>query len=302
MILRRVMLAVSRPEIVPIYVLDRVGRLARAFGAHVDLFHCLYEPQAVRTGAGKLIAARVRERRLRLERLADILRSQAVAVSAGVRWDFPLHEAVIRQVLRHKSDLLIVPAIGLGEASRTRMYRERRLIEQTPCAVLFMKTRQSDSNGCIVAAVDPPEARDEYGDLDEIAIGAAKTLASALADVPVHLYHAEAAGADGRTSARVSATEAEVRHLAELHEVPAGHVRVELGEPRDSLPAYLREARAQTLVIGVRSGPDRARARNERLAEQLVDPLECDLLVVKARYEHPAVGMKPAPTALPRSL
>lgn len=307
MIWRRLMLAVSALERVPIHVLDRVGRLARAFGAHVDLFHCLYEPESVQgpagaSGAARLISARVEQRRRRLERLADILRDQGVAVSASVRWDFPTYEGIIRQALRHKPDLLIVPAITLGETLRTLLYRERRLIEQAPCPVLFVKTRDIYSKGCIVATVDPPHARDDGADLDEVAIGAAKTLASALAGVPVRLHYAAAPGQDGLTSALVSSAEAQVRHLAELHEIPARDVRVQFGEPGASLALYVREARAQALVIGVGSRPHAQETSTEPLAERLVDVLECDLLVVKTRYAHAAVGATPSPAVLSQTL
>lgn len=307
MIWRRLMLAVAGVERVPVQVLDRVGRLARAFQAHVDLFHCLYEPEAVRApaageGAANLIAARVQEQRRRLERLADILRDQAVRVSVSVRWDYPTYEGIIRQALRYKPDLLIVPGMALEETARTLAYREQRLIEQAPCAVLFVKSGELYTKGCVLAAVDPRHARDGGGDLDELAIGTAKTLASALADVPVRLYHAAPLGEDGLTSALASVRETQVRHLAELHEIPERDVRVEFGEPGESLARYAREARAQTLVIGVRGGTDPLRAPSERLAERLLESLECDLLIVKTHYEHPLVSAKPSPAVLSQSL
>ena len=307
MIWRRLMLAVSGVERVPIHVLDRVGRLARAVHAHVDLFHCLYEPESVPAQApgeapANVIAARVQERRRRLERLADILREQGVAVSISVRWDYPTYEAIIRQALRYKPDLLIVPGIALDETPRTLAYREQRLIEQAPCAVLFVKTRDIYSTGCVLAAVDPRHARDGGGDLDELTIGTAKTLASALADVPVRLYHAAPLGEDGLTSALASVSETQVRRLAQLHEIPERDVRVEFGEPGESLARYALEARAQTLVIGLACGSDPLRAPAARLAERLLDALECDLLIVKTRYEHPLVGAQPAPAVLPQSL
>ena len=307
MIWRRLMLAVSGVERVPVQVLDRVGRLARAFHAHVDLFHCLYEPEAVPApapgeGAASLIAARVQEQRRRLQRFADILREQGVRVSVSVRWDYPTYEGIIRQALRYKPDLLIVPGMALEETARTLAYREQRLIEQAPCAVLFVKTGELSWQGCVLAAVDPRHARDGGGNLDELAIGAAKTLASALADVPVRLYHAALLGEDGLTSALASVSETQVRRLAERHEIPERDVRVAFGEPGDSLSRYAREARAQTVVMGVRCGADPLRAPSERLAERLLDTLECDLLIVKTRYEHPLVSAKPSPAVLPQSL
>ncbi len=306
MIWRRLLLAIPDLELVPSYVFDRVGRLARAFDAHVDLFHCLYEPSfAPRPGAhdqaAQRIAEHVQERRRRLERLADILREQGVAVSASVRWDYPVYEAVIRQALRYKADVLIAPALSAQEPARTVAYREQRLIEQAPCAVLLLRTQEVYARGGVVAEVDPPHARDGDGevDLDEIVIGAAKTVAGALGDVPVHLHHAVPLGGEGVGANTLAArSEQRVRRLAELHSVRAAHACVEYGEPSTTLPTYVRSARAQALVIGVGSSARSAAVLGERLAESI----ECDLLVVKSRYEHPAVGSQPSPAVLPQPL
>jgi len=304
MIWRRLLLALPDLELAPSYVFDRVGRLARAFDAHVDLFHCLYEPRfAAQSGAhdqaAQRIAEHVQERRRRLERLADILRDQGVAVSASVHWDYPVYEAVIRQALRYKADVLIAPALSPHEPARTVAYREQRLIEQAPCAVLLLRTQEVFARGAVVAEVDPPHARDGDVDLDEIVIGAAKTLAGALGEVPVHLHHAAPLGEEGLgTQARAANSEPRVRRLAELHSIGAAQACVEYGEPGTTLPTYVRSVRAQTLVIGVGPLARRAAVHGERLAASI----ECDLLVVKSRYEHPAVGSQPSPAVLPQPL
>lgn len=304
MIWRRLLLALPDLETAPSYVFDRVGRLARAFDAHVDLFHCLYEPRfaaqsGARDQAAQRIAEHVQERHRRLERLADILREQGVTVSASVHWDHPVYEAVIRQALRYKADVLIAPALSPHEPARTVAYREQRLIEQAPCAVLLLRTQEVFARGGVVAEVDPRHARDGDVDLDEIVIGAAKTLAGALGDVPVHLHHAAPLGEEGvGTHARGASSEPRVRRLAELHSISAGQACVEYGDPGTTLPTYVRSVRAQTLVIGVGPLARRAAVLGERLAESI----ECDLLVVKSRYEHPAVGSQPSPAVLPQPL
>ena len=304
MIWRRLLLAIPDLELAPSYLLDRVGRLARDFDAHVDLFHCLYEPSFARgpgayEQAAQRIAEHVQERHRRLERLADTLRDQGVAVSASVHWDYPVYEAVIRQALRYKADVLIAPALSPQEPARTVAYREQRLIEQAPCAVLLLRTQEVYARGGVVAAVDPPHARDGDGDLDEVVIGAAKTLAGALGDVAVHLHHAAPLGGERVGANTVAAiSEERVRRLAELHSIRAVDACVEYGEPGTTLPAYVRSVRAQTLVIGVGSLARRAGVLAERLAESI----ECDLLVVKVRYEHPAVGAQPSPAVLPQPL
>ena len=300
MLWRRLMLAVSDIEQVPIHVLDRLGRLGRGLDAHIELFHCLYEPESVQGSneerAAHLIAARVEERRRRLERLADVLRDQNLHVGASVRWDFPTYEGIIRHALRYRPDLLIVPAIRLDGTLRTLAYRESRLIEECPCPVLFLKTREIYSRGCIVAALAQHDG--EAADLDERILGAARTVAHALAKSPLCVFSvvspgrrawsgAAAAGYDVRNGSgpqqpavSLGEVQARMRRLALRHEIPPGEVRVEYGEPAVSLALYARQSRTQMVVLGVRSAlhPDDG---SERLAERVLDSIECDLLVVK---------------------
>ncbi len=283
MIWRRLMLAVSGFEQLPSHVLDRVGRIARGLDAHVELFHCLYEPEAVQDAGGEhaaqVIAARVEERRRRLERLADALRDQGLRVDASVRWDYPTHEAIIRHSLRYKPDLLIVPAFRLDETQRTLAYRASRLIAECPSPVLFAKTREVYSGRSIVAAIAQPDH--EAADLDERILGAARTMAHALAESPVCVFS-------------VAEAEDRIRPLALRHDVSSQDVHVEHGEPAAALGAYARKVRAQMIVLGVRAEAP-CESSSDHLARRVLDNVECDLLVVKSPDQPVTVDSEAAP-------
>lgn len=282
MLWRRLMLVVCELEMLPLHALDRLGRLARGLDAQLELFHCVYEPESVpawadRRQAADLIAARVEERRRRLERLADVLRDQSVKVETSVRWDLPTYEGIVRHAQRNKPDLLIIPGVHLNSGLRAPGYREGRLIAECPAPVLFLKTAEVYSRGCIVAALDPQPAQ-TAADLQETIVGAARTLASALAGSPVCLLSVVSPGQPAERGAAEIGER--LRRLAERHDIPAGDVHVELGEAR-SLALYCREARAQVIVLGA---PGAAHGdRGNPLVETLLDTLECDLLGVKAR-------------------
>src|SRR5512146_2782349 len=129
---RHVMLALSSADVVLKPTLDRAGRIARGLQAEVEIFSSVYEPDIVQPLESRellegRIAARVDEQHRQLERLADQLRDQGLKVRASVRWDYPMFEGVVRQVLRHRPDLLIVPAVRTSdEMPRTLAYREAR--------------------------------------------------------------------------------------------------------------------------------------------------------------------------------
>ena len=105
----------------------------------------------------------------------------------------------------------------------------------------------------------------------------------------IHIVTADVPGA-----AEVDAAHPNTIHRLNLKRIP--WLRPE------SLAMYAREARAQALVFSVRCASGVLREPDERLAERLVDKIECDLLVVKTRYEHAAVGATPAPAVLPQPL
>jgi len=287
MIWRRVMLSVPNVDYLPSNVVDRLGRIVRGLQAELELFSSLYEPDIVRPGqydgAAEAIADLVESRHRRLERIADMFREQGVTVRCSVRWDYPVYEAVVRQVLRHHVDLLVVPARATGDIGRrTLHYREVRLIETCPCPLLLLKSPEDYAQRPIVAAVDPLHAYEVPEELDETIIKAARTLAYSLAEAPVHLYHAEAASPNSEQEhTRRSRVNARVRDLAERHNIPSTKVHVEPGAVEVTLTEFARTAHADAIVMGALSRAYPHRAILGHKAEHVLDGVSCDVLVVK---------------------
>jgi universal stress protein E len=314
MIWRHVMFTVSNVDYVPTNVVDRVGRIARGLQAEVELFCSIYEPELVQPGHHEepidaVIAERVESAHRRLERRADMLREQGVTARSAVRWDYPVYEAVVRQVLRHRVDLLVVPARGMGDVGRlTLHYREARLIEVCPCPLLLLKTAEVYSKGCVIAAVDPLHAYEVPEELDDSIVAAAKTLSYALADVPVHLYHADAAAPDiaGRVGAghgpdsdrqrtHRARVHTSVRDLADRHNIRDARVHIESGEVENSLPAFAQSMHADAVVMGSLSRTYALRTILGHKAEQVLDAVGCDVLVIKPPGFKCAIERNPAP-------
>ena len=322
MIWRHVMLALPEVESVPAQLLDKVGRLVRGLQAELEVFHCLYDPQLApgresTTHLDALIANRVAAAKRRLERVADSLRDQHLEVRATVRFDYPIFEAVIRQVLHNGPNLLIVPATRHGQAgTRALSYTDTRLIEACPCPLLLMKTEKVSAKGPIIAAIDPIHARRKPAELEEIIVAATKTLSYALNDAPVRLYHAvapllesTAAGVETvetavnaeRQKAYFTKCEAETRAMAARYEVPESCVRVEAGAVEYVLPGYVREARADAVVMGAVSRSYPERALFGYTAEKVLDTLDCDVLIVKPRGFRSPVSRRRRPVTGRRS-
>jgi len=318
MVWRHIMLALPTVESVPSYLVDRVGRLARGLQAELELFHCFYDPHLVQ-GRGReqdlnaLVAGRVEASKRRVERVADTLRDQHLEVRVTVHFDYPIFEAVIRQVLRKGPNLLLMPAVSAAPGARGALsYTDARLIEACPCPLLLMKTEEVYSNGPIVAAVDPMHARAKPAELDDSIVAAAKTLSAALADAPVQVYHAispllegvtregdgETTGAPGSVEQHKAYSDecrAEVRKLAARYEVPDSLTHVEAGGVESSLPVFARESRANAVVMGAVSRSYRERALFGYTAERVLHALDCDVLIVKPKDFRCPVSRRPRP-------
>jgi universal stress protein E len=209
-------------------------------------------------------------------------------------------------VLRHSPDLLIFPAVRTsGETPRALAYHEARLIEECPCPLLLLKTGEVYSAGSVVAAVDPRHLHEKPRELDEVIVGAARTIAHALADTPVHLYHAvrttpsaEAPAAPpalAERAAQRAAVESSLRQIASRHDIPEHCVHVESGRVEKLLPSFARSTRAQVVTMGAVSRDSAERALFGHTAEQVLDALECDLLIMKPEGFRSPVAAEPAP-------
>lgn len=294
MIWHRIMFSLAGLVGTPASVLDRLGRIARGLGADIHLFDCLYDPDADAArppGAAldAIIEQRVEQRRRQAQLLADVLRAQALEVRVSVHWDYPVHEAIVRHVLRHKPDLLIVPTTRASAAEqRFLTYTDHRLIEACPCPLLLLKDRHVHAQGSVVAAVDPMHGHDRSGELDETILGAANTMARALGDAAVHACHFVAPGTSHGIEAqrvddgvRLESAARRVRSMAAMHDVPESRVHVEFGTAAAALPLLARTLRAEVLVMGAASRSLPQRAVLAPTAEGILDALECDVLVVK---------------------
>ena len=307
MIWRHLLLAVSNVDDVPSHVVDRVGRIARGLEADVELFHSIYQPEMVGPAERErrvdtVIATQVEDAHRRLECIADMLRTQGVRARSSVRWDYPVYEAVVRQVLHSHADLLVVPATATTDIGRqTLHYREARLIETCPCPLLLLKAPEVYSKGCVVAAVDPLHAYEVPEELDETIVGAAKTVSYALAEAPVYLYHADPHMGAVMTSnpqgerARRNLVHERVRELAQRHNIPAANVRVDAGMVENALPEFARDARADVIVMGALSRTYAQRAILGHKAELVLDAVSCDILVVKPPGFTSPVGHEASP-------
>lgn len=299
-----IMFAVPSPGGVGPTEMDKVAGLASGLDAEIDLFHCIFDPGVTRPGrfgtrgAQEDIHEFVDRRREQLEHSAARLRARGVLVRTSVRWDYPIYEGIVRQVLRRNPSLLVAQSSRKGRAARLVLTQtDYKLIETCPCPVLFIKNGRPYSDAVIIAAVDPGRSHGKPAALDDGILDTAGKIRDALAGT-LRVFHAGApweyavhadpelrdlpdAVKEEARGAYWNTIRAQVAAVVRRHKILEDSVQVVEGEAAELLPSVARHESAQIVALGAVSRSRIGRALIGHTAERVLDALECDVLVVK---------------------
>ncbi len=285
----------------------KAARLATASGARVTLFHAFSTayplPRPLPTNPGAILAAIARQKRALLQRLAKPLRKAGLRVNCEVAWDYPPAQAIVRQVLASKPDLVVA-----ASHRRTRLARwflanaDWDLIRECPCPVWFVKSERLARRPLILTAVDPAHAHAKPSGLDDRLLATAGPLAQAL-DGRMAMIHvldvtrltppvflpAPPAEVLQPSAALQAQMRVAVARLAKRHGVSPDAVLLRQGVPAELVSATTAKLRADVLVMGAVSRSAMGSAFIGNTAEAVLDEVTCDLLVVKPRGFRTAV-------------
>jgi universal stress protein E len=304
--IRRILVAIRDERRAPRGPLRKAAALARANGAHIELFHAINEPEALDTLRRGYVAGRqareisdsLRRHALkRLERLAALKEFEGLKVSCAATWDFPSHEAIVRRALATNADLVVASAQPAEIGGRWLLANtDWELIRHCPCSVLISKTREGWRRPAIIVALDPFHAHEKPAALDRQILRAGKYLARELRGA-LHTFHAYmpltiiAPAPAGQALAVSLPPEAEQVHAAQLGRVfdrvsaRAGvsprRRHLEMGITQDELARVVGETGAGLVVMGAVSRTGLKRLFIGSTAERAIDHLACDVLVVK---------------------
>src|SRR6185437_3807646 len=182
---KTIMFAVPSPIDIGLIEADKVAGIAAALDAQLQLFHCVFDASVAHPGklapasAEEPIHQLVLNARQGLERIAERFRARGLQVETSVRWDDPIHEGIVRQVLRHKPSLLIARSQHQERAAGLHAHTDLKLIETCPCPLLLLKGPSPYAKPLVIAAVDP--THDKPAELDEQILDLAALLSTALA-------------------------------------------------------------------------------------------------------------------------
>src|SRR5688572_23277312 len=175
--------------------IERAAWLARHVPARIELFISDYAAHLAESrahgGTGVDARAAVLERhRRRLDQLAEPLRATGLEVAVDTRWDYPLHDSIVRKSVDAAADIVIKDTHYHSALQRSIFSNtDWSLIRACAATLWLVKPRPPGQHPCFVAAVDPLHDRDKPADLDRRILTTAKELSTALSG-EVHVFHA----------------------------------------------------------------------------------------------------------------
>jgi universal stress protein E len=268
----RILVAIRDAEKVPRGLLSKVAVIARASGAQIELFHALEDPvpftsfQSPSTSAMEKIAqSSLRQ----LQQLRDCAELQGIELHCTASWDYPSHEAIIRQAARIHADLVIAATASHSYYARILLLRNTdwELIRHCPCPVLLIKHSPVRERPAVLVALSSFRAHAKRAHLDTRLLAAGAALVRLLRG-ELHVFHA----IDPR---------ANLLPIALSARVPLTRRHVCTGDAAAALASTARRIDASIVVMGAVPALGWQRLRIGSIVERALDALECDVLIVK---------------------
>jgi universal stress protein E len=280
----------------------KAALLAEKFKARIELFVC-----DTKSAREMRLAAHVRTRpgepfpvniKALLETLAAPLRGRGLDVTTECAHADALHVGLIDRTRRTNADLVVKDTHHHSLAQRTFLTNtDWQLIRGCPVPLLLTKNTKWASVPRIFAAVDPGHANDKPEMLDHWILEHAALLAQRL-EGELHVVHAylpmaiigvAAAGNPPLTAAvmpeDLAVEETNRRKLVEPllseFQLASERIHLELGGPAQVLPHAAESLHADVLTMGAIARSGLKRIFIGSTAEDVLERLPCDALIVK---------------------
>jgi universal stress protein E len=297
---RTILVVVTNPFAREQLAATKAAAVARRCGARLVLFNTFMIPQPVADvpmgSSDEILESAIRQRRSALRAIASRLKMSR-STECVVRWDYPIDEAIVRQVRKTQPDLLISESHRHGRLARLVLANtDWLLIRDCPCALWFVRSKVLPRSPRVLVAVDPRHAHAKPARLDDRLLQAAQEFTHELGGRigVVHAYERfedavpgvlrrplrrQQPSADAR---RFVATTTElVTKLAGKYGVRADECAVREGTAEDVVPAEADQLSANVLFMGAVSRSLLARPVIGNTAERVIDHVECDVFIVK---------------------
>jgi universal stress protein E len=279
----------------------KAALLAEKFGARLELFLC--DTRAAREAR---VAAHMRAQSKEplvtsmksvLEALAAPLRARGLDVATETDRADSLHVALSERVRKTNADLVIKDTHHHTLAQRTFLTNtDWQLIRGCAVPLLLTKARPWAAAPRVLAAIDPGHVNDKPVLLDRCILQRAAYFAQALGGElhALHVFLPVALVATATSippmvaavSPEAIAYEREIRFkevaaVVAEYAVNAGNIHLEMGGPAEMLPRCAMQLNADIVAMGAISRSGIKRMFIGSTAEDVLERLPCDALIVK---------------------
>lgn len=282
--------------------IDKAALLAEKFNARLELFVCdtkaareMRLASHVRAKPGTPLLTNIKGE---LESLAAPLRARGLDVTTETACADPLHVGLIDRIRHTSTDLVVKDTHHHSLAQRTFLSNtDWQLIRACPVPLLLTKGAPWAATPRIVAAVDPGHVNDKPKILDHWIIEHASLIAQRLHGelhvVHVYLPLAIVGAATGVNPTMITAAAPEelaleeknrrelVNALVGEYDVPPRNIHLELGGPAQMLPLAAEHINADVMTMGAIARSGLKRIFVGSTAEDVLEKLPCDALIVK---------------------
>ena len=288
---------------------EHACNLASQLGATVELFICDYDQYLSgerffdTKGLSKAREHLIERHKKNLQTIANSLKEKGCKVTTDARWDYPLADGILRKASESKCDLLVKETHYHNVLKRSVFSNtDWELIRGCESPLLLTKHDTMMDKPSIIAAVDPVHDKDKPARLDYEILNQAAALAKST-NGSLHIFHSYDPAPAYAVSADSMAfpISAPVREIAEglkrQHETAMNEllqrwktdidysIHLIEGDVRHSLLELIEEVNADIVTMGAVSRNALKRLFLGSTAEQILDHVPCNLLIVKTPAE-----------------
>lgn len=291
--------------------LERSVLLARLFRADIELYASCYFSTLTDVAAAHDSAMRsyseatVRDVEQRLEALAEGIRSMATKVSCRAEWHKSRHGSIVAEARRIGADLIVKDTHYHTAISRALFTNTDWSLIRESTVPLWLVRKGTDLSDKprLLAAVDLGEATGAADGMDESILVTGKELSRALRGTlcVFHAFDPMPAVGDAATWAvkpgrlPIEKLRAELQQsrsealaaLAGRHGVVPNCRLIKSGSIVATLPGTALELGAGLVIMAANAGRDGIHATIGNSAEDVMDHVPCDLLVLKPKPGDP---------------
>lgn len=301
-------LAIIEPDTFPHDVARRAAWIATQYGCDLELLLCdpmltvLGNSFIASTEAQQFVNSIKETQKQIISDVADSISSSDLNIEANILYERPISDAIIARALNNNPKFVVKGTPYHHPAKQaTFTYTDWRLIRKLDTPTWLVKPGKWQERPIIVGAVDPAHRHDPQGVIDHKIVEAGKSLSDKCGGhlLLLHTYQrlVEIDAPVTKTFKPIKlpideldknireAHQRQLDTLAEANNIPSDDVHQLPGRMPEILPAFVRTHGANVVIMGAIARTNLKRRIVGSTAEQVLDQLPCDILLVRNSSE-----------------